>query len=310
MARPCLFLAVAVTALPALTGCGSDDCRKTLTCPVSDSGSGGSSATTGASAHAATSGSGMGEGAGVGGQGGGGPAPIVDRVYAGGSHTCATKSDGSLWCWGQNARGQLGDGTGQPSDQPRVVNIPPVASLTLSNAHSCAAAENGQTLCWGSNEFGQAGLGTLPGTTTLLAVQGLPSDFALRDTGPFANHTCGVSAGTGQAYCWGSNRYGQLGIGVSGLGELETTPQLVGSGYRVVAPGWFHTCAAKSDLSVECWGDGSVGALGSATSATPSDFLLLLMSRRVGITAAPSPRTAQATAGDRTTTVSSEPGPT
>src|SRR5262245_39180820 len=83
----------------------------------------------------------------------------VVEVAEGGHHTCVRKSDSSVWCWGFNVHGQLGDGTVQPHDTP--VRVPGVTAQTVVAGlhHTCALATDGTVSCWGDNTFGQLGTG-------------------------------------------------------------------------------------------------------------------------------------------------------
>jgi alpha-tubulin suppressor-like RCC1 family protein len=83
------------------------------------------------------------------------------KVSAGGYHTCAIKQDGSLWCWGANWSGQLGDGTYTSRNTPVQIMSSGVSSVALGYAHTCAVRTDGSLWCWGYNEYGQLGDGGL-----------------------------------------------------------------------------------------------------------------------------------------------------
>ena len=81
----------------------------------------------------------------------------VQRLAGGGMHTCALKLDGTVWCWGNNANGELGDGTNTASLTPtRVSGLTGVSSISAKNAHTCALKTDGTVWCWGWNRVWSA----------------------------------------------------------------------------------------------------------------------------------------------------------
>ena len=185
-------------------------------------------------------------------------------VSAGGSTTCATRLGGSLWCWGLNESGQLGIGNTVQQDVPRQVTSPAVsgwASVTVGYFHACATRTGGTLWCWGANNYGQLGIGndtnpTLPQQVTTPATTG----WASVTGGGY--HTCASRTDT-TLWCWGDNRYGQLGLGNQVSQELPqqvTTPAT--TGWARVTAGFFHTCASRTDTTLWCWGDNYWGELG------------------------------------------------
>ncbi|HSA55675.1 MAG TPA: protein kinase [Gemmatimonadaceae bacterium] len=81
-------------------------------------------------------------------------------VVAGSAHSCALGRDGSVWCWGRNSNGQVGDGTGDDRLRPVPVRgISQVLSLDAGAGHTCAMQVGGDTFCWGFNTDGQIGRG-------------------------------------------------------------------------------------------------------------------------------------------------------
>jgi len=197
---------------------------------------------------------------------------------AGADHACAVVNPPGpagqlLRCWGRNTSGQIGDGTFLgPRDVPTDVTLPftPLTVVTGAN-HTCASGgEDGAFACWGENDQGQVGNGNqldqfLPQVITMPGLVGGPDHYAAG-----SNHTCAIVVTS--VRCWGSNAFGQLGVG-SGT-PSSTTPLLVpGINDAVrVAAGDLHTCVLRTSGAVSCWGEGSAGELGNgafADSATP-----------------------------------------
>lgn len=83
----------------------------------------------------------------------------VRSIAAGGSRTCAIRTDGSLWCWGDNKDGQLGDGTSDDRHEPVRIGLNAVVSVSLSLRNTCALLAAGEVWCWGDNQYGMLGNG-------------------------------------------------------------------------------------------------------------------------------------------------------
>jgi alpha-tubulin suppressor-like RCC1 family protein len=83
------------------------------------------------------------------------------RLSAGYLHTCAVRPDATVWCWGRNSSGQLGDGTTVDKLTPvPVASLSNVVEVSVGAAHSCARKSDGTVWCWGGNGDGQLGDGT------------------------------------------------------------------------------------------------------------------------------------------------------
>ena len=187
-------------------------------------------------------------------------------VTAGSGHTCATRANGTLWCWGENNHGQLGIGNQSDQDLPRQVTTPAPggwASVTAGDSgHTCATRTGGTVWCWGLDKYGELGIGNdtdqdRPRLVTVPATRG----WASVSVGGY--HTCALRSG-GTLWCWGRNGNGQLGIGYTS--ESEDRPRQVTSpaagGWASVSAGGFHTCATRTGGTLWCWGYNSEGALG------------------------------------------------
>jgi alpha-tubulin suppressor-like RCC1 family protein len=137
-------------------------------------------------------------------------ASVASRGY----ETCATRTGGTLWCWGYNRYGELGIGSHTDQDRPRQVTTPAPggwASVAVGDFQACATRTGGALWCWGYNGHGQLGIGNH-------ADQDLPQQVTIPAPGGWANvtsgavQTCATRTG-GTLWCWGANFHGQLGIG-------------------------------------------------------------------------------------------------
>lgn len=190
----------------------------------------------------------------------------VAAIAALNDHTCATRSDQSVYCWGYNTSGQLGNH--DTSDSGLAVRAQGVeaAAVAVGQDHSCALDEGGAVSCWGDDTYGQLGNGA--GTSSQSPVSVQLSGAASRVASGWY-HTCAVLEGDGTAYCWGDNEYGAIGDG-SYENERPSPQQVSGlSAVTAIAAGEEHTCAivetAENSGAVYCWGDGWLGRLGNGS---------------------------------------------
>lgn len=193
-------------------------------------------------------------------------------LAAGSDHTCAILTDGRVQCWGDNARGQLGDGSREDRTSPVLVsNLRDViATVAAGRFHTCALAIDGDLYCWGANNRGQLGAGALESSRTPLRVTGVPGDATALTAG--LDHTCALFK-TKIPYCWGSNRARQLGQDAPGVASVPHLLQLAAlsngvaplNGIPAIAGGRYHTCLITPSRGVQCWGRNSDGQLGDGT---------------------------------------------
>jgi alpha-tubulin suppressor-like RCC1 family protein len=191
------------------------------------------------------------------------------EVAAGGSHVCALLSGGSIECWGDNQRGELGIGyTSRSSTPVRVIGITNAIAITAGDADTCALLSGGTIDCWGENVYGELGNGTTTNSSTPVPVKGITNAIAV--TAGYAS-TCAVLSGGGMD-CWGYNGYGELGNGTT---KNSSTPVPVkgitnASATAVPAVGEVHACALLSGGSLDCWGYNEQGELGNGTTTNSS----------------------------------------
>ncbi len=190
---------------------------------------------------------------------------VAAVAAARGYYTCAVTTGGAVLCWGNNAYGQLGDGTTTNRLTPTAVSglASGVAAITTGGMHACAVTTGGGVMCWGANSYGQIGDGTTTTRTTPVAVSGLSSGIAAIGTGNV--HTCALTTGGG-VVCWGSNANGELGDGTTTTRWTPVAVSGMSAGVAAIATGGWHSCAVTTGSSVLCWGNNEYGELGDGTT--------------------------------------------
>lgn len=213
----------------------------------------------------------------------------ASRIVAGREFACALLEGGKVKCWGDAAKGQLGNGDANVNigDQPGEVEAASVdlagdaASIAAGADHVCALLVGGALKCWGRNSDGQLGLGNNGSygndpdeMGANLPVVPLPSQAFAVEAGDV--HTCALLSG--RVACWGNNASGQLGLGSTdpkGLaaGEVAalTGVDLGGRKPQIVAARGGRSCATALDGSLRCWGENGKGQLGVGATDNRGD---------------------------------------
>jgi len=193
----------------------------------------------------------------------------VETLSAGGGHTCFVNPQGVASCWGDNSKGQLGDGTTTSTSQPTTVYGHHLfVSISAGSRHTCGVTANAHVLCWGdisSAELSAVMSGKDERNTSPVDVSGGLS-FAAVSAGE--DHTCGLTT-TGAVYCWGDNEYGQLGNGTK-VSSLRPVPVAGGYTFRSVRAGVVFSCGITDAGSAYCWGANSFGRLGNGSQVDSS----------------------------------------
>lgn len=193
------------------------------------------------------------------------PVSYGRRLCAGRRHTCVLRA-GGLWCWGDNAGGQLGTGAG-PTVQLAAARVPigdDVREVACGEAHTCALDGDGALWCWGRNDHGQLGQGDDAPRDLPVEVR-LPA-LALH-VGSGENHVCVVLV-DGRLACWGHNTEGQLGLDDAFGSPDVRVPTLVGAerDWTFVAGHQGSACGLRGQGLLHCWGRNSDDQLGLGPS--------------------------------------------
>jgi alpha-tubulin suppressor-like RCC1 family protein len=191
----------------------------------------------------------------------------ITSLAAGTHFAFAVKTDGmpsgTLWGWGANQFGVLGDGTWTPRATPTAV-LDDVVSATAGDFNSVAMTESGTLLSWGINGSGENGDGTtnarsLPGpVSSLTGVTGAATGW---------HHSLAVHS-DGHVSSWGYNGWGSLGDGTGTTSLTPVTANVVDALAVSTRAGSYHSAAVRLDGTLWTWGKNDVGALGDGTTAT------------------------------------------
>ena len=203
-------------------------------------------------------------------------------VSAGSYHACAILDNGELKCWGDDWKGQLGDGGSNlaisaPSSTAIDLGTGRTAiAVDAGGRHTCAILDNGDMICWGWDSKGQLGDGgsnserNSPSNSTTINL-GTGRTAVAVSTG--AEYTCAI-LDNGELKCWGHDQYGQLGNGgpLADTDAPSTTAINLGTSLGTsrtavaVVAGEYHACAILDNGEMKCWGRDNAGQLGDGVS--------------------------------------------
>ena len=244
-------------------------------------------------------------------------APGVSALYgktvvalaAGGWHSVALCSDGTVAAWGENSGGELGDGTIVWRYAPVAVNTnsgvsalygKTVVAIAVGYSHNLALCSDGTLAGWGGNSYGQLGNNGIPGGLNVVPVavntnSGVSALYGKTVVALAAgyNHSLALCS-DGTVAAWGANFYGQLGDNTGGqTGDKSLVPVAVSTNLDVsalygktvvaVAAGGWHSLALCSDGTVATWGRNDYGQLGDNT--TNSSLVPVAVSTNLDVSA-------------------------
>ncbi len=185
------------------------------------------------------------------------------------SDACGVLSDNSMWCWGKNDEGELGDGTGSTSSIP----VGPVATDVKKMFHGgdvhCYIATSGKAYCSGEGSNGELGDGLSSQSDSYVEVKDIDEVVEMSIIGRGDTEAICALREDGSVWCWGENTYGQLGDGTNIDKNIPTNVAGI-SGIVKILGGRYHFCGLKSDGSAWCWGRNNQGQLGDGTTTDRS----------------------------------------
>lgn len=191
------------------------------------------------------------------------PAGIgFNSVSAGNNHSCAVSTTGTVYCWGVNSNGTLGDGTTTQRFTPVLVTgLTGIAEVSAGSSHTCARNSTGSAWCWGFNGVGELGTGQSGSASSSSTPVPVTGSLSFRAISAGRQATCAVT-NTNQGYCWGINFVGQGGTGTLGSAN---TPQAVSGGLAWSSIDIYgdHTCGVTTAGVAYCWGFMRIGELGN-----------------------------------------------
>ncbi len=214
-------------------------------------------------------------------------APFVE-VTLGRDHGCGRDRDGTVACWGDNERGQLGS-PGAATSEPRAIpDFVDVIALSAGQRHTCGLRRDGSVWCWGEAAAGQVGA-VEDFAAEPVRIEGLRPAL---EVAAGADHTC-ARLDDGKVACWGDDLFGQIDGRTGGtLAKPTLVPGVQGA--IALAAGDAHTCAGiRGEDGVDhvvCWGQTTHGATGSPPTAesarlTPPTLVPAPFSRLRGLSA-------------------------
>lgn len=201
----------------------------------------------------------------------------ITQVAAGSEHSCALATDGTVACWGDNAYGQLGDGTTQSRQWPGLVDRggvlrnKTVVGIAAKWGTTCAVTSDGMVACWGANYHGQLGNGSTTNSKSPVMVDRSGALFGKQviQVSVGARRSCALTT-DGTVTCWGFGPLGDGGAEVQSTRPVavDTSGVLAGKLIVQVAAGGSTVCLVTTDGGLYCWG-GNAGDGTYEGSETP-----------------------------------------
>lgn len=195
-------------------------------------------------------------------------ATVSPMISCGNNHVILLKSDGTVWTFGDNQFGQLGNNTTTNSNTPvQVSGLTDVIAINAGCNHSMALKSDGTVWTWGQNSYGQLGDNTTTNSSIPIQVNGLSEVTAIAAG---SKHSL-VLKSDSTVWSWGNNSLGQLGTGTitNSLTPIKTNFASSGTVIAIAAAGENST-VLKSDGTVYNCGNNAVGQLGNNSTSNSS----------------------------------------
>jgi alpha-tubulin suppressor-like RCC1 family protein len=191
-------------------------------------------------------------------------------VAEGATFGCGLKDDDSLWCWGDDTYGQLGDpnlGLVRPS--PLRIGADPWSAIATGTYHTCGIKPDHTLWCWGRNDLGQVSGASANTSVPVQVVSDHGPAWSAVAAGSMT--TCALTADTGAVYCWGYP-HGAMPVPIMSSGQPLTGATTIAMGGEVDRGYATTACVLTGDGSLWCWGDGAFGQLGGAGGVEPVEL--------------------------------------
>ena len=188
------------------------------------------------------------------------------QVAGGGFHTAAIKTDGSLWLWGRNVYGQLGENVATTRRESPVQTISGGTNwkqVSCGILHTAAIKTDGTLWTWGYNAYGRLGDNSITDRSSPVQTVSAGTNWKQVACGYFHNAAIKTD---GTLWGWGGNGNGQLGDNT--ITHRSSPVQTVsgGTNWKQVACGLYHTAAIKTDGTLWLWGGNTNGQIGDNTA--------------------------------------------
>lgn len=194
---------------------------------------------------------------------------------AGGEFSVGLATDGAVYTWGLNSEGMIGNGTTENVNVPTRVELPGgVAAVGIAAGEYAVLAlgEDGAVYGWGRNNTGALGTGTTTRMELVPVAAIMPAGVSFTSLATSNYHSLAVTD-TGQAYGWGRNGSGELGLGTESNTHVTTPEPVVmptGVGFTSVSAGGAFSVGVGDDGAVYTWGSNASGQLGTGTGTASS----------------------------------------